>query len=462
MTRRRGIQAGQGFFFRCGQPVPLVSESGGNCNAGHYMRAEDLLQIALNGMLLVLLSDVAPERVRWLWQGRIPLGKLSVIEGDPGLGKSTVTLDIAARVTRGALMPDETASDVSGPGGVVLLSAEDGLADTIRPRLDAAGADPVRVAALLSVREPGYSDRPPTIADLETIGDAIDHVRARLVVIDPLMAYLPSEINGNSDQDVRSVLMGLAALAEDRDVAIVLVRHLNKREGGNHVYRGGGSIGIIGAARAGLVVARDPADAQRRVLAVGKGNLAADLPSLAYTMESSGLGVRVRWEGESPLTAEELLDDGGRQQGGSATDGAFVWLLKALGEGERPARDVEAEARAQGFTAKALRRARERLGVQARREGGRQGYWLWNLPEEHSPQLTLLPAEDAPEVKDAPVPLRGIFDRRSDSGGDVTGADQEGEGSDSKDAPPAASGASGAPGASLNGADPDGPEGASC
>lgn len=458
--KRRGIKAGQAYVCRCGQPIHSVSESGGNCKAGHYMRAEDLLQIALNGMLLVLLSDVVPERVRWLWQGRIPLGKLSVIEGDPGLGKSTVTLDIAARVTRGALMPDDSPSDVQGAGGVVLLSAEDGLSDTIRPRLDAAGADPARVAALLSVRDPGYPDRPPTIADVETIGDAIDHVSARLVVIDPLMAYLPSAINGNNDQDVRSVLMALAALAEDRDVAIVLVRHLNKREGGNHVYRGGGSIGIIGAARAGLLVAPDPATPDRRILAVGKGNLAARPPALAYTLEEAGPSVRIRWEGDSPLTAEELLDDGGRQ-GGSQTDGAFVWLLKRLGDGERPARDVEDEARAQGFTAKALRRARERLGVVARKDGVAKR-WLWSLPDEHSPQLALLPDENGPEEQGAPSRTRGILLPLRPSGASEAAADQEGEPAAEQGAPAAENGENGAEGRlALNGQEREG-EGSPC
>ena len=143
---------------------------------------------------ITLLSDVTPEQVRWLWPGYIPLGKLTVIDGDPGNGKSTVMCDIAARVSTWRAMPDGTSSDLEGPAGVVLLSAEDGPADTIRPRLDAAAADVARVA-LLECAVSGERERGITLADLDHIEAAIATVNAALVVVDPLMAFLGGDTN---------------------------------------------------------------------------------------------------------------------------------------------------------------------------------------------------------------------------------------------------------------------------
>ncbi len=208
---------------------------------------------------ITYLSDVQPERVRHLWPGRIPLGKLTVVDGDPGLGKTTVLLDIGARLTTDAAMPDGTASDLDGPAGVVILTAEDGLADTIRPRLDAAGADVSKVVALECLVN-GDEERSLSLTDLNAIEAAVQAVDAKLVIIDPLMAFLSSETNSYRDQDMRRVLAPLARLAERLECAIVVIRHLSKGGGANAVYRGGGSIGIIGAARCGLLVAADPDD----------------------------------------------------------------------------------------------------------------------------------------------------------------------------------------------------------
>lgn len=138
---------------------------------------------------IVILKDVEPEDVAWLWPGRIPLGKLTLLEGDPGLGKSLIALDIAARVSSGAPMPDGTKSDLGGPAGVVLLPAEDGLADTVRPRLEAAGADLARVACVVFVPE-GGDERPPLVTDIARIREAVEQVNARLVIVDPITAFM--------------------------------------------------------------------------------------------------------------------------------------------------------------------------------------------------------------------------------------------------------------------------------
>ncbi|MDP6582331.1 MAG: AAA family ATPase, partial [Vicinamibacterales bacterium] len=218
----------------------------------------------------VLLSDVTPERVEWLWLGRIPSGKVTLIDGDPGLGKSALTTDLAARVSTGRPMPDGEPCEA---GGVVILTAEDALADTVRPRLDAAGANSTRIIAVPTVGTGEDEHMPSVPGDLGAIEVAIQRVDARLVIIDPLMAYLGGEVNSHRDQDVRRALAPIAQLAERTGVAVLIIRHLNKDQGGKAIYRGGGSIGISGAARSVLLVAEDPDDLDRRILVPVKANL---------------------------------------------------------------------------------------------------------------------------------------------------------------------------------------------
>ena len=205
----------------------------------------------------ILASDVEPEKVCWFWQRRMPLGKLTVLDGDPGAGKSTICLDVAARASTGRAMPDGTPGV---EGGAVILSAEDGAADTIVPRLGLAGADLTRILLLQNL-ETNEGPRPVILPDdLDEVRVAIHRVGAVLVVVDPLMAMLTGAVDAHRDQDVRRALLPLANLAEETGVAIVVVRHLIKGMGSNPLYRGGGSIGIIGAARSGLLVMLDPED----------------------------------------------------------------------------------------------------------------------------------------------------------------------------------------------------------
>jgi hypothetical protein len=345
---------------------------------------------------LTMLSDVQPERVGWLWHGRIALGKINLLDGDPGLGKSTITDDLAARVSTGAPMPDGTRSDLDGPAGVVILSAEDGMGDTIRPRLDAAGADTSRIAAIEAMEHAG-KERGVTLADLDAIETAIERVGAKLVVIDPLMAYLGSETNSYRDQDVRGVLAPLARLAERHGVAIVLIRHLSKGAQSNVLYRGGGSIGIIGAVRVALMVGHDPDDPEgpRRILAVAKSNLAAFPPALAYHIEQMDNGAsRIVWEGATHHTAAAITAT--MQQGDgerSALDEAMDVLRTILADGRVPADEVKQQARRAGVSDRTLDRAKTALDVRAKREGfGRAGVWYWTLdnlaPESSNPHRT--------------------------------------------------------------------------
>ncbi len=354
-------------------------------------------------LLFRRLSTVEPETVRWLWRDRIPLGKLTVLDGDPGLGKSTLLLDLAARVTTGAPMPDGAPTE---NGLVILVTGEDGIADTVRPRFDAAGGDAERLNVLEAARDE-RGVRPLSLPeDVAALRAALLPLkRARLIIIDPFVAFLANYVNSRIDHDIRRTLAPLASLAADLEAAIVLIRHLNKAAGGVALYRGGGSIGIIGAARSGLLLARDPEDEQRRVLAVTKSNLAAEAPSLACQLETAPNGAaQVVWGGTSAHRANALLavpvDDAERSELDEASD----FLTDVLGDGSRTVREVTAGARAAGIAERTLWRARRALGVESRRVGGiaDKGSWLLTLPingangrHSQSAQTTGLPAKDA-------------------------------------------------------------------
>jgi hypothetical protein len=326
----------------------------------------------------VRLDTVQPEAVTWLWPGRLPLGKLVVLDGDPGLGKSTATLDIAARVSRGWPMPDGTGG--GHPAGVVIVSAEDGVADTIVPRLNAAGADLSRIVAFDDVPD-DKDGHPFTIpGDLPWLEQAIVQARARLVVIDPLMAFLSGATNAHRDQDVRQALRPVGKLAQRTGAVILVVRHMNKTPGGSAVYRGGGSIGIIGAARAGMVVARHPDNDDRRVMAVSKNNLAAAAPSVAFHMESTDTGVaRIVWDGVCDHTADALLSVPTSADERTQRDEAKDFLVDTLADGSVSSKQVQAAAREAGISEMTLRRARQDLHVQVAREGF-PAHTTWSLP----------------------------------------------------------------------------------
>lgn len=333
------------------------------------------------------LSDVTPERVRWLWPGRLPAGKLVVIDGDPSTGKSTLCLDLAARVSTGTAWPDGT--DCRS-GDVLLLSAEDGLSDTIAPRLIAAGAALDHVHALTDViltDDDGASRKvPPSLPrDLSVVEGIVARHRVRLVVVDVLMAFLSGKVDSHRDQDVRGVLHQLAALAEKTGSTIVLIRHLNKAGGGSPLYRGGGSIGIIGGARAAFLVARDPEDEQRRIFANSKSNLAVEPPALAYRLvdDPDNGCARVAWEDQpTDHRAADLLGGPDSDDGGAQTE-AVRWLVDYLTDngGQAPAGDLIKAAAKAGIAKRTVQRARKKAGVDSRKDGF-GGDWVWSLETE--------------------------------------------------------------------------------
>ena len=326
----------------------------------------------------ILVSEVEPERVEWLWPGRLPHGKLAVLDGDPGLGKSVVTLDVAARVSAGRELPD---GQLCEPAGVVLLSAEDGLGDTIRPRLDAAGADCERIVALFTVADGNAGERVVSLTkDLARIEGAIERVRAGLVVVDPLTAFLSEKTDSYKDQDMRRALAPLAALAERTSAAFLIVRHLTKAAGGNTLYRGGGSIAIIGAARSGLVIAQDPEDPERRILAANKHNLSKPAPSLSLRIgEAPNGAARVKWGGTSTLTARDILKEPVDPEQKSALSEAKEFLSQELAEGPVAADEVKEDARGAGVSERTLKRAKRALGIGSSKRGDA---WYWELAHE--------------------------------------------------------------------------------
>ena len=340
-------------------------------------------------LLFRRLSTVEPETVRWLWRDRIPLGKLTVLDGDPGLGKSTLLLDLAARVTTGTAMPDGAPAE---NGLVILVTGEDGIADTVRPRFDAAGGDAERLNVLEAVRD----DRgvrplslPEDVAALRAT--LLPLKRARLIIVDPFVAFLANYVNSRIDHDIRRTLAPLATLAAELDAAIVLLRHLNKASGGSALYRGGGSIGIIGAARAGLLVARDPDDEQQRVLAVTKSNLAPLAPSLSFTLEGAPNGAgRIRWLGESALRADALVsepEDADEREAARDLRGFLHELVEAA---PRTVKEVQRACREAGFNVHdtTLRRARKAAGITAQRHGfGPGSAIIWSLGNGHSDHI---------------------------------------------------------------------------
>ncbi len=332
-------------------------------------------------------AEIQATPTKWLWYGRIPLGAITILDGDPGLGKSTISVDIAAHVSRGRGMPLDGRSDLDGPADVLILSAEDSPEQTVRPRLDAAGADPQRVHVVEATRVGEEDERPPILpADLDLLAEMVKDRGVRLIIVDPFMAYLDGQLDAHRDQDVRRCLHRLKMLAEATGAAVLLIRHLNKLTGGAAIYRGGGSIGISGAARSVLMAGKDPADARRFVLAAIKCNLCAMPPALTYSIATADNGVSViGWGQETTVSADDLL--GYKRPGASTAEQCAELLRELLADGEKPATDVEEELKANGFTANAIREARKLVKVRAVKGGFAEG-WIWKLPdgnEENGP-----------------------------------------------------------------------------
>lgn len=350
---------------------------------------------------IITASGVRPEAVRWWWRGRLALGKLTVLEGEPDVGKSTLLLDLAARVSTGRDMPDGTPAP-EGAGDVLILAAdEDGLADTIVPRLLAAGANMGRVHIWRGTPESGGYFRGFELdCDLPTLESAVVEYGVRMVMVDALMAAMPGGAGSNRDPDTRRLLHPLAALAERTGTVVVVNRH-HRKGAGKAIERGGGSIAIGAVARAVLAVVRDDNDetGERRLLGVVKANLLpeSDKSSMAYRIVGADVAAadgttittsRIEWLGSDERRVRDLLARSDDEAGGGEAHDCGRAIRALLEEGPMPAKTADADLRGQGFTAATIRRARERVGVT--REAGTifretfGGPWSWRLPDDEA------------------------------------------------------------------------------
>ncbi len=259
--------------------------------------------------IVVRLSEVQAKPICYLWEPRVPLGYITVLEGDPGRSKSTLALEIAAAVSTGRALPG---GSPSAPRDVVIISYEDAAADVLLPRLLAAGGDPRRVHVIQGVR--ARPDAEPSVAvfpdDVAAVADVVQDRRAALLVVDPISAGLAGSIDAHRDADVRRGLAPLAALAEQQHLAVLAIRHLRKGTG-RAIVSGGGSIAFAAAARVVIRVDEDPQDPAAGIVSIVKHNLSAHPHSLKFARVSVELAgdvsaPRIEWRGESTYSADDL------------------------------------------------------------------------------------------------------------------------------------------------------------
>jgi hypothetical protein len=346
------------------------------------------------GIRFVPANQLQPRSVSWLWPGRLARGKLSILEGDPGLGKTLVCLDLCARLTIGRAFPD--GSPGAEPANAIVLEAEDDKTDTTIPRLQAMGADVSRIF-VAEQRDTGLWESLNFPADLGKLDEVLTTSQAALVIMSPISEFLEGCIVSNNEGSVRRVLSPLAKLAEKHGCVMLLVRHLNKRTGGQAVYRGGGSISFIAACRSGWLVGRDPENAGRSVLAQVKNNLASIQPSLAFEIQTGESGQPiVSWQGSCSWSADELLLAAGHAplpSGARAEAGDF--LIDLLSDEPKTSREVWEAVEESGLSKRTIERAKKDKEIRSSRVwlGGKQvSYWLLKgqelpetVPEEAKP-----------------------------------------------------------------------------
>jgi putative DNA primase/helicase len=329
-------------------------------------------------------SQVETKPIDWLWDRRIPLGMLTLVEGDGGLGKSTFLFDLAGRVSSGRAMPGSPEREARG---VLILTAEDSVEHVVVPRLTNAGADLARVA-ILEELELGDTAILPTLpshaADIEAYAEEVGVDDGGFVLIDPGPTYLDPKLSYWNGQHVKQALTPMKRLCERRNCGLILVRNLNKGSGPAH-QRGEGSQAWYNVARSVLIVGPDPDDFDLRVIAVNKANLAPNPGSFTYRLVNcDNHQPRVDWQGLSPLTAPDLIEDQERDERG-ALEGARDWLADFLSEGPVLTTELYASGAKEDHKKITLRRAAEALGVVKEKQSGERGKWVWRL-RDHTGQ----------------------------------------------------------------------------
>ena len=302
--------------------------------------------------------------MQWLWKPYIPFGKLTIIQGDPGEGKTTLALRLAAACSTGTLLPG---METIEPFNVIYQSAEDGMGDTIKPRLIEAGADLDRVLSIVEDK------KQLSLLD-ERIEKAIREHNARLMILDPIQGYIGSRVDINRANEIRTVLKRVTSIAERTGCAIVLIGHLNKASGTSSAYRGLGSIDFRAAARSVLLIGRLKNDPTVRVIVHDKSSLAPEGKSLAF-----GLGDEdgFRWlDGYDGITSEELLY-GFTAETKTAAAEELIRSMLAGGQ-ETMAEDVFRAAQQRGISRRTVNEAKKSILNIVTKKNGK--YWFWSLP----------------------------------------------------------------------------------
>ena len=318
------------------------------------------------------LATVTPEAVTWVWPGRLAARKGVMLAGDPGRGKSMITTDLAARITTGRAWPDGGAAP---KGRCLFLCCEDGLADTVRPRIEAHGGDAAGVEVLTAVQDPQGERLFNLSRDVAVLADGLRRFQPTLLVIDPLNAYL-GKVDSYRDADVRGVLSPLLALLEQHACALVWVSHLTKNTEVKALYRPGASIGFMASARMALIVGEHPQQPGTLVLAQSKNNLAPTAPSLGFAIEDG----RVCWGGVVDMTADAVLQipDPEEVEAAGSADRLIAELRQDPAIWPLEIREAYAQAELLGIPERTVRRAARRAGLTAFRQGnGRSHKSFW-------------------------------------------------------------------------------------
>ncbi len=338
-------------------------------------------------VVLTKASRLTPEPIAWAWRERLPLGALTTFAGQQGLGKTLVAMKVVADATRGGLD-----GDLDGqPATCLVATAEDALESVLLPRLIAADADRQRVH-FVTAREGGV-EQPLTLPDdAAALAKKAEAVEARLVVIDPLGAFLPGHTDSHKDADVRRALAPVATLAADRRLAVLAVAHLNKGTASDALIRISGSGAFTAAPRSVLILGADPDDADaerggRRILAHAKSNLGPLAPSLACRIEgreveaSDGNSIStalIAFEGESGHSARDVLLIPSEEERGARCE-AVEFLVARLANGPIRSKELFSAGRDAGISESTLRRAKKDHGVVAEQKADG---WYWSLPDE--------------------------------------------------------------------------------
>lgn len=324
-----------------------------------------------------VFSEIEVRGVTWIWEKWIPLGMLTLLEGDPGLGKSNMTIDWAARISRGWPMP--LSNFTPEPMNVAFIASEDAAENVIAPRLKAAGADLARVHMIDSVRLADGTEKLIVFPDdLPLIEEFLTEKEIRFLVVDPIFGHTSTVVDTHKDASVREMLNQVKIVAERTGTAIVALRHLNKSGGGNAMYRGGGSIAVGASARSVIAVGKHPERQNTYVLTSVKLNLALKPKSITYGIETRDGQPLIGWGYECDLTADDLCIQSKSRDG--VKDDAVDFLRDLLAGGAVRADEIEKKAQAAGISESTLRRAKKSLDVRSKRTGFSDATWVWELP----------------------------------------------------------------------------------